>query len=67
MENKCECPSKGVLPPEMANDYDKEKELPFVNHEPGECKCTNKLKQYTRMGKKFWLCSCCKMLLDLEI
>ena len=58
---KCECKETGTLRPDMAYMYDSETELPFVNHKPGECKCTNDLKQYHKDGKKVWLCSCCVM------
>lgn len=61
MANKCECKNTGILRPDMASWYDSEKELPFVNHEPNECKCTNELKQYIKDKKKVWLCSCCVM------
>ena len=64
---KCECPTKGRLQAGMAKEYDTEKELPFVNHKPNECECTNELKQYFRKGKKIWLCSCCNMSGDEEI
>ena len=56
---KCECQETGELKPSMESWYDSEKELPFVNHEPGECKCTNKLKEVMQEDKKKWLCSCC--------
>ncbi len=55
----CQCPDEGVLHDEMRVFYDPETELPFVKHEPGECKCTNQVAQYERKGKKLWLCSCC--------
>ena len=51
----------------MAIMYDEEKELPFVVHEPNECKCTNELKQHVRNGKKVWLCSCCNLSTDEEV
>lgn len=63
---KCECDNMGVLQPGMSRWYDPKKELPFVNHEPGECKCTNELKQYVRNGKVIWLCSCCCCRGDVE-
>lgn len=59
---KCECNNVGKLFPGYENMYDPKKELPFVNHTPGECKCTNELKQYWKNGKKVWLCSCCVMM-----
>jgi len=58
---KCECNRTGVLFKGWEDTYDKETELPFVNHKPNECKCTNNLKQYWKNGKKVWLCSCCVM------
>jgi len=64
---KCECDEEGVLKLETSSMYDKEKELPFVNHKPNECKCTNDLKQYIRNGKKVWLCSCCCLSSDDKI
>ena len=65
MQNKrCECNETGVLHDGTANMYDKVTELPFVAHEPNECKCTNELKQYIRDGKKLWLCSCCCLSTD---
>jgi len=60
-EIRCECKGTGVLRDDMIHLYDEEKELPFVNHKPNECKCTNNLKQYWKDGKKVWLCSCCVM------
>jgi len=59
IKHKCECPTKGVLKEGMESWYDEELELPFVNHKPNECKCTNELKRYKRGNKKLWLCSCC--------
>ncbi len=61
MANKCECRGKGILQPGWESDYHPTKELPFVNHEPGECKCVNELRQYHKHGKKVWLCSNCEM------
>lgn len=58
---KCQCKNKGILKEEMKEWYDPEKELPFVNHKPNECKCTNELKEYHKDNKKVWLCSCCVM------
>ena len=58
---KCECKNTGILRKHMVHMYDEKKELPFVNHKSGECKCTNKLTQYHKDGKKVWLCSCCYM------
>ena len=58
---KCECNNKGTLKHGMEDLYDQELELPFVNHQPGECKCVNDLKWYSKGGKKVALCSCCVM------
>ena len=57
---KCECKEKGILKPGMASWY-LEEELPYVNHEPNECKCMNDLKRYWKNGQKIWLCSNCVM------
>lgn len=64
MKNECECNKKGVLREGMASLYDEETELPFVIHEPNECKCTNELKEYIRNGKKVVLCSNCCLSSD---
>jgi len=64
---KCECDEIGKLKSGMESLYNKENELPFVNHKPNECKCTNDLKQYIRNGKKLWLCSCCCLSSDEEV
>lgn len=64
---KCECDDNGKLPPGMSGMYDRVTELPFVNHKPGECKCTNELRQYLRNGKEVWLCSCCCLDTDKQI
>ena len=58
-EKKCMCANEGILREDMTHLYDKITELPFVNHEPEECKCRNELKQYWKNEKKVWLCSCC--------
>lgn len=60
-EIKCQCPSEGELVIGHEDLYDKEKELPFVNHKPNKCKCKNELKYYQRGKKKLWLCSNCCM------
>lgn len=56
---QCECPHYGRQGcPDSA--YNAEKELPFVYHNPGECKCTNQLKLWrNEAGKTRWLCSIC--------
>lgn len=64
---RCECPSEGVLYPEGESLYNPVTELPFVKHEPGECRCTNDLKPYLRDGKRIILCSCCWLLGDKEV
>ena len=56
---KCECDQEGQANPMIAHLYDPDTELPFVRHQPGECRCTNDLKQYERDGKVMWLCRCC--------
>ena len=58
---KCECNGTAILNPNWIDAYDPITELPFVEHKPNECKCTNDLKQYWKNGKKVWLCSCCVM------
>lgn len=55
----CECDHDAVLKPEWEGMYHPTLERPFVNHKPGECKCTNKLQQYERGDRMVWLCSCC--------
>ena len=64
---KCECDKTSSLPVISPDLYHPELELPFVGHQPGECKCTNELKRYERDGKIVWLCSCCHMFDDKEI
>ncbi|KKM13381.1 hypothetical protein LCGC14_1716780 [marine sediment metagenome] len=61
---KCECPTKGRLQAGMAKEYDTEKELPFVNHKPNECECTNELKQYFRSN---WEANYARILNYLKI
>jgi len=39
-------------------------EWPYVNHQPGECKCTNGLSQYRRDGRTMWLCTNCTVPSD---
>lgn len=62
---RCQCPSQGVLNPEMAKMYDSVYELPFVNHEPGKCECTNGLQLYHRGEHVLWLCSNCHVSGDV--
>lgn len=58
---KCECPDTGKLHDGMEGMYDSVFELPFVEHNPGECKCTNGIRLYRRGNKDLWLCSCCSL------
>jgi hypothetical protein len=67
MKQKCQCQETAVLKPEMSSWYHQTLELPFVEHQPGECKCTHELKQYIRKGKTLWLCSCCTVSGDKEV
>lgn len=63
---KCQCDQEGKLGcPESW--YDAELELPYVNHKPNECRCTNDLKLYKRGGKQLWLCSICWTSNDKEV
>ena len=64
MENKCQCPTQGVLQPGQAHRYDAELELPYVDHEPDQCRGTNGLALYDRNGEPLWLCSNCNLLGD---
>ena len=66
-QKRCECKEMGVLREHIKELYDPIKELPFVNHKPGKCECTNDLKLYLRNGKKTWLCSNCRLLSDEEV
>lgn len=63
---KCECDVKSFVPPEREHNYSDEEKL-GMNHEPNECKGTNKIKLYKRNGKKIYLCSCCNSFEDKEI
>ena len=66
-KNKCECPKKENIFPSSLSQYS-EKELEGgINHEPNKCEGTNKVRQYSRGGKKMWLCSRCCLLGDVEI
>lgn len=58
-ELKCQCPDIGEVEPDRLGEYDEKTERPFLNHAPGECKCTNMLAQYDRNGVVLWLCSIC--------
>lgn len=49
MDNKyCQCPHIGEVESHRFHEYDAISEWPFVNHAPGECKCTNELMLYRR-------------------
>lgn len=61
----CECEREGVQGA-PASMYDPVKELPFVIHAPGQCKCQNELKLYSRDGKKLLLCSICHIPGDIK-
>lgn len=64
----CQCPEEGSVPEDRLNEYEAEKERPYVNHKPGECKCTNELTLWRRDGKELWLCSiCCFPLSDEKV
>ncbi len=63
---KCECPERANVSPEDECLYSDE-EKSGMNHEQGECKGTNDIKQYIRNGKKLWLCSCCNFMGDKEV
>lgn len=68
MNQKCECVHNSVLLPEMAEFYHPKKELPFVTHNAGDCRCTNDLRYYRCDDEKQrWLCSICCTTTDLEI
>lgn len=64
---KCQCPVEGILREGMASFYN-HAELPFVAHEPNQCKCTNELKLYRRKdGSELYLCSCCCLGSDIPV
>ena len=66
----CECPEKsqsGFNPFALFASYDPVTEEPFRNHEPGQCKCTNELKQYRRGDAILTLCSMCHTSKDKPI
>ena len=59
---KCECPKTGRNPigSGLEDLYDPINELPFVQHEPHKCKCTNDIQPYEQEdGTILNLCSCC--------
>lgn len=63
----CQCDETGVLHPSMASWYDPVSELPFVRHQPNQCKGTNELQLYQRGNKKLYLCSNCCLSSDKKI
>lgn len=64
---KCECGHIGSVSEDRLHLYAPGVERPFVNHEPGKCRCTNDLKLYRRDGKAVWLCSICNIFGDTPI
>jgi len=69
IKNHCECDHEGKLSPGMSGYYDPVTELPYVNHAPGQCKCTNQLAQYKRgkNGPILTLCSNCFTSGDIRL
>lgn len=69
MKIKCECPEEGKSNPNNPFNswYDEELELPFVDHPPGKCKCTNNLKEVNRNGVILTLCSICTLPGDIRL
>lgn len=66
MIQRCEC-NTDTVDNGNPEDYDETTERPYRLHKAGECKCTNKLKQYeTGKGIKT-LCSCCCMPWHKEV
>ncbi len=63
----CECDKISKVQPEMESWYNSVTEWPYVNHDPGQCKCTNELQLYNRNGKQVWLCSCCNLFTDKRL
>ena len=61
---RCQCPETGYVTANRLIMYDVVKERPYVNHKPGECKCTNDIRLYNRNGELLYLCSCCYMSND---
>ena len=62
----CQCPEKGEVTPE-SECYYSEEEKSGMNHEPNECRGTNKIKKYKRRNKELYLCSCCNLREDVEL
>ena len=63
---KCECPVLRRVSKDRENQYSPE-EKSGMNHKPGKCKGTNKVKKYNRNGIILNLCSCCNTFGDKEI
>ena len=59
MTDKCECQGTGRLFPDLKKNYHPTKELPFVNHAPGKCRCLSDIKSYWQGIKIIRLCSNC--------
>lgn len=67
-DKKCQCDTVGKLSSSrMAELYNPVKELPYVNHEPRECQCTNELRDYIRGDRVITLCSCCCLRGDVPL
>jgi hypothetical protein len=59
---RCECIEITRVTESALLHYDPITEAPFVNHDPGECKCTNDLRRYYKSPgstETIILCSCC--------
>lgn len=56
---RCQCNHQGILVFGQSHLYDPVTELPFVDHAPGDCRCTNDLRWFVRDGLRVLLCSCC--------
>lgn len=64
--NKCQCPIEGNVPLNHQYMYS-EAEKSGMDHKPGKCKGTNDIKLYKRGTKKLYLCSCCRLIGDVEV
>ena len=62
-KHECQCPSQEKIG-DLLDVYSKEELKGGYNHKPFKCKGTSKLAEYTRNGKKIWLCSRCILLGD---
>lgn len=67
MSQHCECNHISVVPEGTRGWYDPDLEWPFVNHQPGQRKCTHLLRQFKRDGKVIWLCNCCWLTSDKPV